>query len=129
MKTVDNYLDLAKKKSGSDNQTSLALGLSRQAVSKWRKGNPMSEDNLIALAEYIDTPFEAVLASYHFHRTKSPLSKKAWARLGKSVAACILAAASIGYDTEDTYASGAEKEDKAVNDVVIIRSNIIHSKD
>ena len=110
MKTIVEYLDIAKKRYGSDYKTAKALGVSHQAIGIWRKGGSIKEDNLIALADYIDVPFEAVLASYHFHRTSSPLARAAWKRLGKSVAACLIAAVSTSYALKSSHAVAGEEQ-------------------
>ena len=110
MKTIVDYIDIAKTKYGSDYKVAKLLNLSPQSINKWRKGESIREDNLIALADCIDVPFEAVLASYHFHRTNSPLARAAWKRLGKSVAACLIAAVSTSYALKSSHAVAGEKQ-------------------
>ena len=38
MLTIQQVVDLAKKKTGADNATAKAIGAPRQTVGKWRKG-------------------------------------------------------------------------------------------
>lgn len=78
MKTLIDYIDRAKEKSGSDYATAKALGVTRQAISLARTGRGMTPTNCVRLAEYLEVdPLEVIAAS---EVTKNPENKAVWQR-------------------------------------------------
>ena len=64
MKTVSDFLEEAKKKTGSDYATAKAIGMTRAGVSKARKNDILSNEYAVKLAGLIDVdPGEIIAAA------------------------------------------------------------------
>lgn len=96
MKTISQYLDDAKEISGSDYMTAKYLGVSRGAVSKWRKSGTIKTENAAKLGSMIDVdPGQIVAAS---DVTLHPENKKYWAKWAAAVVA-IVAVTGFSFET------------------------------
>lgn len=100
MKTVDDYLNEAKDKVGSDYAVAKTLGVSRQAVSTWRKRGSLDNENAFKLAQLIGVnPLEVIAAG---EASKNPEKANFWAKWG-AVAAVILSLAVLDFSSENQY--------------------------
>ena len=93
MNTSIILLDKYKKACSieSDNACAVALGVSRQAVSKWRHGENHPEVDVIErMCEATSEPFAHWVHMIEADRARSPAARKAWLRLAQ-VAASIIA--------------------------------------
>lgn len=88
MKTIDDYLNQAKEKLGSDYAVAKHLKVSRQAVSTWRKRGSLDNENAFKLAQLIGvSPLEIIAAG---EVSKNPEKANFWAKWG-AVAGVIMA--------------------------------------
>jgi len=100
MKTTE-YLDAIKRKHGiqSDYAISKTLGISRQAISNYRKGSAFFDDVVcLKVAELLNLDPMKVIADIHMERTKDPEVRKIWRRLARQVgraAAVVLLAGQV----------------------------------
>ena len=78
MKTLENWLDEAKVKSGSDYMTAKNMNVTRQAISHARKKNALSNETARKLAEFLDTSPLNIIASVEVD--KKPESEKNWSK-------------------------------------------------
>lgn len=93
MSTVTELLDKAKKARSlaSDNALAIELGVTRQAVSKWRHGESAPDPVTCArLADMVGEPLQRVLGVVGEARAISAAEKAVWRRLA-SAAAVLLA--------------------------------------
>jgi transcriptional regulator with XRE-family HTH domain len=69
----------------SDNQLAAALGIKRQSVHQWRKGQAFpSEEHIYTMAMMIDNEPTKWLVAIHADRSSGPV-KKEWVQLAKSL--------------------------------------------
>lgn len=94
MKPIRMYLDEAKARGLARNDSDIArqLGVTPQAVSKWKKGDDApAEDTAARLSELLGKP--EVMAECAAARAKTPEGRKAWERLARIAAAAVIVAA------------------------------------
>lgn len=85
MKTIVDYLDEAKEKTGSDYKTAQVLDVTRQYVSKMRAGKGVSNEAAVKLAGILSIdPMEIIAAA---EANKHPEKADFW---GKWVAAAVI---------------------------------------
>jgi transcriptional regulator with XRE-family HTH domain len=81
----------------SDNACAVALGVSRQAVSKWRNGeNHPDADIVEKMCEATGEPIARWLPLMEAERARSPSVRKAWLRLAQIAAAITLTVGVFG---------------------------------
>lgn len=99
MKTISDYLDDAKRITGSDYETAKRLGVRRQAISKQRARNTLSNELCVSLAEILGVdPMKIIAAS---SAQKNPIFWQRWV-----AAICILTVA--GFAFESVYVGSDE---------------------
>lgn len=75
----------------SDNACAVSLGVSRQAVSKWRNGeNHPDADSVERMCEAIGEPLRRWLPLIEAERARTPAARKVWLRLAQTAAAVAL---------------------------------------
>ncbi len=100
MRKLSDYLDDAKKITGSDGKTGELLGVSRQAVSNYRKRQSMSTEHAAILAEILDIDFKSIIAACEVGRDPSK-----WEFWSKRVAAiAILSVGLVGFSSFNSKA-------------------------
>lgn len=93
MKATIQLLDKYKKAAGisSDNACAISLGVSRQAVSKWRNGeNQPDADSVEKMCKATGEPLAKTLSLVEADRARSPSVRDVWLRLAKAATACAL---------------------------------------
>lgn len=86
MNPIADYIDRATKAGviRSDNDLAKRLGVTRQAVSKWRHGERSpSADEARALAELIGAPAGMVMAECEAQRAKDEATRAEWLRVAR----------------------------------------------
>ena len=81
MKTVDNYLDLIKKKYDIKSDYALArfLGISKQRITTYRQGrSSFSTEFCIIVAKFLAVEPLEIIAAMNAVREKNSLSKTFW---------------------------------------------------
>lgn len=103
MKTATTaLLDDLKRTHGieSDYRVAQLLGITRAAISQYRGGQGMNDEIALKVAELLDRPKAAVLATLAAERAKTPEARAAWREavkaLGGKAAALLLAIAAGG---------------------------------
>lgn len=99
MKTINNYLDEAKKITGSDYKTAKALGVSRQALSTMRSREAISNEKAALLGMLIGTDPLTIIAAAEV--MKHPDKREFWA---KWIAATVIM--SVAIMTNDAVNTG-----------------------
>ncbi len=85
MKTLNNWLDDAKAKSGSDYATAKAMNVTRQALSKIRIQGSMNNNTARKLAEYLEVnPIEIIASMEAERHPEEAINWQKW------VAACLI---------------------------------------
>jgi len=79
MKTLNDYLDDLKAKTGSDYKTAEALKTNRSTISCIRKRNLMSDETAIKVAEILGINPSEVLIAAAIARSEGDV-KKAWTK-------------------------------------------------
>ena len=105
MKTIIDYLDAAKAITGSDNKTAKALGITQGHLNNFRRGQSISDDLCLKLADLLDVDPLEVIAAKNAERTKSPEMRKRWQDIFKSIAATLLLAAGISAPVPEASAA------------------------
>lgn len=82
MKTLIQYIDDAKEKSGSDYATAKEIGVSKQAISHVRSGRGVTNETAAKLAVYLGVELQVIVAASE--SVKHPEKAEFW---GKWVAA------------------------------------------
>lgn len=76
---------------GSDNACAVKLGVSRQAVSKWRNGeNHPDAETVAQMCDATGEPLAFWLPLIEAERARTPGSKKVWLRLAETASAVAL---------------------------------------
>jgi transposase-like protein len=111
--TTLQLLDAWKRLKGitSDNQAALALGVQRQALSKWRNDGSHASPPLAArMAHDLGWDGLRTLAAIEADRAIDADTKKAWLRLaGKALSSALLAFAGLGAALLPAPASAASE--------------------
>lgn len=97
--TTIKLLDAWKTKKGmpSDNQAAIALGISRTAVSKWRKGEQHASAAFAAqMAKDLGLDELSVLAAIEADRARDGNDRRVWQRHGRSAFMALLVGLSLG---------------------------------
>jgi len=113
MKTLIQYLDDAKTITGSDYKTSQAMGITRQHLSAWRCGNPISDDMAYKLGQVLGVSALEIIANQNAERTKDNKMRKVWEMLARSVAASLLVVVGLVAPVPD--ADAAQGVDNQLN--------------
>lgn len=92
MKTVNDYLDIAKKRTGSKSYNQLAgcIGITSSAISQIRNGGTISPDTLTKIGKLSGVKPEEVHAVYNLSRPMSSETKSMWKRLAPYAASVLL---------------------------------------
>ncbi|MEM8493530.1 MAG: helix-turn-helix transcriptional regulator [Pseudomonadota bacterium] len=107
MKTVPEYLDMAKAITGSDYMTAKRLGVTRAAVSRWRSEGTIKTENAPKLAELIEVdPRDIVAAS---DSKLHPENKRLWAKWVAAIA--IFALGEIAFEPSIVASASASTLD------------------
>lgn len=85
MKTTTDYLDMIQQQYGeetrNDNRLATKLGVTRQAISQYRKGQQMSVAVALKVADLLGIdPAEPVFASL-YHQAATQQEREFWTRL------------------------------------------------
>jgi transcriptional regulator with XRE-family HTH domain len=89
----------------SDNACAASLGVSRQAISKWRHGeNHPDADSIEAMCSATGESVARWLPLIEADRARSPAARKVWLRLAQMAAAVTLA---VGLSPAHSATSGA----------------------
>jgi transcriptional regulator with XRE-family HTH domain len=110
MKTLENYLDDLKEKTGSDNKSAKELGIDRSAVSNIRRRNLISDETAIRLADALKIDRTEILIAAAIARSEGEV-KKAWENISKrtGIAASIFISASLSAQWLEALLWMAEK--------------------
>lgn len=89
MKTIKDYLDDLKEKTGSDYKTAQKLNIDKSAISNIRKRHLMSDETAIKIANALEIDAGEVLVAAAMARSKGEIKTK-WEEVMKkiSIAAC-----------------------------------------
>ena len=80
--TIDDYLDAARARLGSDNAVARALGIKSASTSAWRtKRSWPSDHHMVQLATIIDVEDVTALAQLNVWRTPSPAMQAVYRRM------------------------------------------------
>ncbi len=82
MKTIENYIDELKIKTGSDYQTAVELGVDRSVISKIRSRGAVSDENAIKIADLLGIDETEILIAATLARSDGRV-REAWMRLSK----------------------------------------------
>ena len=82
MKTIIEYLDDLKEKTGSDNKTAIALNIERTTISNIRKRGQMSDETAIKVADLLKIEKTEVLLAATIARSHGEV-KTAWENIYK----------------------------------------------
>lgn len=93
MQTTRQLLEVVKQRHGlpTDYQLAKFLGISRQRISNNMRGQTMSDETALLVAEALGLPGEHVMAIVATERAKSEAVKKAWQRAAAATAVIVLA--------------------------------------
>ena len=105
MKTISEYLDDAKRKTGSDGKTAELLQVSRQAVSNYRKRESMGAEQAAILAEFLGVDFKAVVAACEVGR--DPSRWEFWSKRVAGFAILAVGIMAISLENSESYVHGA----------------------
>ena len=113
MKPIYLYLDEALTKGAAENDSDIGrkIGATRSAVSSWRSGRRVPDDDqAVKLAELLGKDPGELLAECGAARAKTPETRRAWERIAARMAAsgitaCVLAM-TLG-QSQDVQASAA----------------------
>lgn len=101
MKTVVEYLDDLKEKTGSDYMTAKLTGLNKVSISCIRKRGQMSDETAIKFADLLEIDRNEVLIAAAIARSEGEV-KKSWENISKlsgvaasMVIACILTSSDV----------------------------------
>jgi hypothetical protein len=96
MKSISEYLDLAKKQTGSDYATAQTLGVDRAAISMMRKNGKIGDENAVKLAELTGIDAGEILLAAAMARSQGAV-KTAWESVGKraGIAAALVVMAAL----------------------------------
>jgi hypothetical protein len=106
MKTIIEYLDECKEKTGSDYKSAKLMNIDRMTISSIRKRGQMSDETAVKVADLLGVPREEVLIAAAIARSEGEV-KDSWVKLYKNVsraAVVILAVSLLGYKS-DAYES------------------------
>lgn len=84
MKTVVNYLDELKERTGSDNKTATLLEIDRASISNIRRRQLMSDETAIKVADALGIDEAEVLIAAAMARSDGAVLK-AWQRIYKAM--------------------------------------------
>lgn len=87
MKNLNEVLDIAKEKYGSDYRVAKTLNVGRAAVSQWRKKGSLDNTNAAKLADITGVNFSKIVAMSE--SAKHPDKREFW---GKMIAASVIMA-------------------------------------
>ncbi|MDD2760924.1 MAG: hypothetical protein PHH11_11595 [Methylomonas sp.] len=93
MKSVVNYIDECKIKTGSDNATAIAIGVERTVITKIRSRAAISDENAVKIAELLGIDPGEVLLAAAMARSHGAV-RSAWENVSKraGIAASIFVA-------------------------------------
>lgn len=92
MKTVNDFLDDAKEKFGSDYAVAKKLNTTRQAVSNWRKRGSLDNENAFKLAELIsEDPVKIIAAGEASRHPEKAVYWAKWGALAGVIMAIVIA--------------------------------------
>lgn len=84
MKSITNYLDLLKEKTGSDYATAKALKITKESVSLIRSRGKMSDETAVKMAEVLNIDASEILISASIARSSGEV-QKAWEKIYKKI--------------------------------------------
>lgn len=82
MKTITNYIDDLKIKTGSDYKTAQLLELDRSAITWIRKKKTVGEETAVKMAKILEVPEEEILIAAAISRSEGE-TKLAWERVSQ----------------------------------------------
>lgn len=112
MNTTNEFLDAVKAKHGLSSDYALAhkLGITRQAISKYRNSHGQLEDSLaISVAKLLEIDAAYVVACMHSERAKREDEKAVWReiieRFGGVAASVLITFAACAMPSPDAFAA------------------------
>ncbi|OAI22732.1 hypothetical protein [Methylomonas koyamae] len=94
MKTINEYLDELKEKSGSDYATAKALEIRKESLSNMRKRRQISDETAVKIADLLGIDRGELLLAAAMARSEGPV-RSAWESISKraGIAASIMVVA------------------------------------
>lgn len=86
MKTIIEYIDDLKEKTGSDNKSAKAIGIERSTIANIRRRNLISDETAIKIAEELGIDESEVLIAAAVARSDGKVLS-AWLKISKAVGA------------------------------------------
>ena len=114
MKTLNDYFDIAKRKTGSDRQTAIRMGIAANRISMARKDGYMSNEFCVKLAQVAGVEPMQVIAAAEIK--KNPGKAEFWSRWdAASVVMCALLTGGILLPNQ------SHAETSSTNNIYIMR--------
>lgn len=116
MKRISDYLDEVAKttETGSDYAIAQTLGITKQAVSRYRKGHTPENPICRTIAQHLDiAPWEVIAAATAEREERADRPQEAaewenlWRRVRRGGTAAIIALVVLGLNPQPAYASAA----------------------
>lgn len=116
MKTINEYFDELKEKTGSDYATAKALGIGKSSLSMIRTRGQMADDTAVKVAQLLEIDESEVLITAAMARSEGAV-KTAWGNVAKKagIAASVLLLAGLASLTEGRKIDGIQSLENAVN--------------
>jgi len=115
MRTLLQYLDDAKKITGSDYRTAQALGVTRQYISTARSRATVSNKVAFRLAELLGTDPAKIIAAIEAEKETDPAERQRWESWVAALALAILAATAEPVFTGGSEAYASVQFDQAIH--------------
>jgi len=114
MKTINEYLDDLKAKTGSDYKSAQAMGVDRSVITNMRKRSAMADENAIKVAELLEIDPSEILIVATLARCDGRV-KEAWLTLSKR--AGIAASIAVAMMMTSGFSTDAEASVKTVENI------------
>lgn len=107
MKSIENYLDDCKEKTGSDYKTAQAMGLDRSVITNMRKRGAIADENAVKVAELLGIDPGEVLLAAAMARSQGAV-RSAWESVSKragiaaSIALAVMLILPAGNEAQST---------------------------
>lgn len=100
MKTINEYLDVLKAKTGSDYASSKALGIDRSAMTQMRKRGTVADENAVKIADLLEIDESEVLLAAAIARSDGK-TRLAWQNLARQagIAASLIGVAIFSFQS------------------------------
>jgi intergrase/recombinase len=107
MKSIIDYLDDCKRKTGSDNKTAQSMDIERTTIANIRKRGQMSDETAIKIAELLKIDPSEILLAATIARSEGAV-KTAWEKISKrtGIAAGIILAVNTALPSVEAHYEG-----------------------